>query len=401
MITMRRYPFLLLVLAAFTLVFQSCVSAEKLVESGRYEEAIQLAQRKLTGKQRKNPRLVRTAEEAFARMQDRNMREIDRLKRSNRPEHWGRINELYRNIRRYQTALEPLLPLVDRDGYVATFNFVDTRRGENESREKAAIFHYDEGNNFMLAARRGDKRAARLAYAEYEEARRYFRNYRDTPVRMQEAHELGITHILISVRNDARVVTPRDFDQRLRQLNFGNRNSFWQQYHVDNNPRVDFDFQINLRITDIAVSPERISERQYVDRKEIQDGFDYVLDKRGNVMKDSLGNDIKVDRYVTIEAYVTEVLQQKEAIVSGEVEVISLATRRVIRRQPLTANARFENYASTFQGDRRALSTDSRRRIGNAPRPFPPNEVLILQAADQLKPALLTRIDEYRDLVQV
>ncbi|RMF01031.1 MAG: hypothetical protein D6772_05455 [Bacteroidetes bacterium] len=398
---MRPFPFLLLVLAACTLTFQSCVSADKLVESGRYEEAILLAQRKLAGKQRKSPKMVRAAEEAFARYQARQLREIDRLKRANRPENWGRINELYRDLRRYQNALEPLLPLVDKNGYVATFSFVDTRQGEHESREKAAAFHYDEGNNFMLAARRGDKRAARLAYQEYEQARRYFRNYRDTHTLMQEAHQLGINHVLISVQNDAPVVTPRDFDRRLRQLNFGNRNTFWQQYHVDNNPRIDFDFQINLRITDIAVSPERVSERQYVDRKEIQDGFDYVLDQNGNVMKDSLGNDIKVERYVTVEAYVTEVLQQKEAIVSGEVEVISLATGRLIRRQPLTARARFENYASTFIGDERALSPDTRCRIGNAPRPFPPNEVLILQAAEELKPALMTRIDEYRDLVQV
>lgn len=397
---MTRYPIFLLLLAAiFSL--QSCVSAEKLVESGRYDEAIQLAQRRLTGQQRKNPKLVRAAEEAFAKIQVRELREIDRLKYAKQPENWGRINELYRNIRRRQNAIEPLLPLVDKHGYAANFNFVDTRAGENESRQKAAAFHYDEGQVLLAEARRGDKRAARQAYDEFREAEKYYRRYRDANQMMQEAHNLGITHILIDVENRAPVIVPRDFDQRLRQVQLANMNSFWQQYHVRPSSQYDYDFKINLRINNIFVSPERISERSYVDRKEIRDGWDYVLDDRGNVKKDSLGNDIKVERFVTIEAQILEVLQEKEANVNGEVEVVSLRTGRVIRRQPLSVSTRFENYASTFRGDRRALSTDSRHRIGNQPVPFPADEQLILQAADELKPALLSRIDECRDLVQV
>jgi hypothetical protein len=35
------------------------------------------------------------------------------------------------------------------------------------------------------------------------------------------------------------------------------------------------------------VSPERISERNYIDEKEITDGEEYVLDANGNVAKDT------------------------------------------------------------------------------------------------------------------
>jgi hypothetical protein len=71
--------------------------------------------------------------------------------------------------------------------------------------------------------------------------------------------------------------------------------------------------------------------------------------------------------------------------------------RRIVDEDQLTAEAIFENYASTFRGDRRALSNDSRRRIGNRPIPFPSNEALILDAAAVLKPKLQERLaNSYR-----
>ena len=44
-----------------------------------------------------------------------------------------------------------------------------------------------------------------------------------------------------------------------------------------------------MRLTNIEVSPEQIKEREYEDTKEIEDGFEYVLDGNGNVAKDSSG----------------------------------------------------------------------------------------------------------------
>ena len=399
---MKNFASLHSILIVFLfLLLQSCSSAEKLVETGQYDQAIALAQKRLSGKARKNPKLVLAAEDAFAKITVRNLREIDRLKAANQDENWGTINSIYRDIRKRQDALRPLLPLTDKNGYTATFNFVEVDRLEQESRTKAAAYHYQEANRLLALAEKGDKPAARAAYRDLEETLRYFRNYRDAAQLQNRAHELGTTHIVVKVENVAPVVTPAAFERQLQQVNVADLNSFWQQYHLDNNPRFDYDYQIKLKITQISVSPEVVRERQYVDTRTIEDGYEYVLDTRGNVEKDSLGNDVKVPKKVTIQAIVLEVLQQKEATVAGVVEVYNLHERRLVRSQPLNATTVFENYASTFQGDERALSNDTRRRIGNRPVPFPPNEVMILQAADELKPALLDRILDYHGLVQL
>ncbi len=393
-------PVMLLALAAL-FVLQACASVETLVDQGNYDQVIELAQRRLTGKQRKNPKLVRAVEEAFARVEDRDLREIERLKAGGNEENWGRINSIYRSIRHRQDALRPLLPLTDKNGYTAHFAFADVGTLEQESRERAADFHYGEALDLLGLGRRGDKIAARAAYREFEETQKYFRNYRDSRNLQQLAHELGIVHILVGVTNDAPVVTPTEFERRLQSVNVADLNSFWQRYHLTATPDYAYDFRINLRITDIRVSPDLVREREYTDVREIEDGFDYVLDDNGNVLKDSLGNDVKVPRTVLIKAWVLEVHQQKQADVMAQLEVYDLTRNQLIRTQDLAASAIFENYASTFRGDRRALSSDSRRCIGNSPQPFPPGEAMILQAAEELKPALLDRLVDYQSLVQV
>lgn len=396
---MRRITLALVYVFLAAFVLQSCASAEKLVETGNYDRVIEMAQRRLSGKDRKNPKIVAAAEEAFAKVTARDLREIDRLKLTGRDDVWGKINGIYRNMRERQEAISPLLPLTDKHGYTAHFDFVDVRRGEQESREKAARFHYAEAEQLLNRARRGDKEAARIAHRELEETNRYFRNYRNTATLLQEAHDLGTIHILVAVENEAPVVTPQAFEQRLQQINIQNLNRFWQQYHTQAAQRYDYDYRMRLRIQNILVSPDVVREREYVDRKTIEDGWEYVLDARGNVAKDSLGNDIKVPREVTIEAWVLETLQQKEATVEALLEVYDLRASRVIRSQPLAATTLFENYASTFTGDRRALSNDTRRRIGNAPIPFPTGPAMILQAADELKPAFFDRIEDYHAIV--
>lgn len=73
--------------------------------------------------------------------------------------------------------------------------------------------------------------------------------------------------------------------------------------------RNNYDYEIKLCIIDIVISFEVVREREYVDSCNIQDGFEYVLDECGNVVKDLLGNDIIVFCEVIIEVWVLEILQ--------------------------------------------------------------------------------------------
>ncbi|MCB0635564.1 MAG: hypothetical protein KDC54_03050 [Lewinella sp.] len=392
---MTRPTILFILLIAAGMLLPGCASVDRLLETGDYEQILELAQRRLPGDARKNPKLVQAAEDAFARLNERDLRAINSLQNAPDAEaNWGRVNEIYRRIRQRQAALSPLLPLVDKNGYQAYFAFIDTEAGEQESRANAAAYHYELAVELLADARRGNKKAARQAYQELEQIKRYFRQYRERDQLQNIAHDLGTVYVLVEVENDAPVITPTEFNRRLEQVNFADLNSFWRVYHLRRDPALAYDFRSVLRITDIAVGPDLVREREYTDTREIEDGFDYVLDDNGNVMKDTLGNDIKVPRYVQVKAWIFETHQQKVADVRAQLEVYSLTDNQLLTTRPLAASALFENYAATFRGDERALSRDTRRRIGNAPQPFPPAELLILQAADQLKPALFNGLND-------
>ena len=69
-------------------------------------------------------------------------------------------------------------------------------------------------------------------------------------------------------------------------------------------------------------------------------------------------------------------------------EIFDLSRNVALESQDLATEVLFEHFAATFKGDERALSQDSRSRIGNRPVPFPLDEDMLVQAAERLKPSL-------------
>lgn len=375
------------------------MSPEKLVERGNYEAAIEVASRRLAGKKNKKTKYVLALEEAFTKANQRDLSSADRLKRQGRPENWVRIHEYYLSIRRRQEALAPLLPLVSKEGIQASFRFVKVDELEMESREKAAEFHYAEAQRLLRDARTGDRLAARRAFAELDRIEQYFRRYRDVEQLREEALYLGTTHVLVRLRQEAPVAMPQAFEQELTAIAVQDMNSRWKVYHTRPVKGQDYDYEVIMRINRIEVSPGIVREREYEETAQVEDGWEYVLDENGNVAKDTLGNDIKVPREVQVRALVLENYQNRTARVNGRLEFFDRATDNLIHTEPLFAEAVFENYAATFRGDKRALSKQSRQRIGHRPLPFPTEEILLLQAVEQLKPFIKREIAGARRMI--
>ena len=389
----------LYLLLVSVLLATGCTSVQDLVESGNYEETISIAQRRLTGKDKKNPKLVAALEQAVNRAGEEDVRRAAFLTEAPSPD-WVRIHAVYDNLRRRQDALRPLLPLYDKHGRKATFRFVNVEPLVASSAARAATQLYEEGQQLLAAGRRGDKQAARDAFHTFERIDRYQRDYRDAYALTAEAEQLGRVYISVDVLNESGGYLPAGFERELLRLRTTELDDRWRVFDFDRR-RDDrsYDYRARIVIHDIRVSPERISERSYLDQREITDGKEYVLDDDGNVAKDSLGNDITRPRRLTVQAEVLEVLQQKTALVRGSMQLFDLRRQRLVDEEDLTAETQFEHYASTFRGDRRALSTDSRRRIGNQPRAFPSDESLILETVDLLKPQLTERLARSQRLI--
>lgn len=380
---------LLVALVSLTLLITACQSPRKLNENGNYDDAVSLCVRKLKGKKNKKDKFVRELETAFQKAQNRDLARIKKLTEENRPEYWKEINHLHRTIGSRQEKIAPLLPLNSKSGYRAKIDLLDIDKLETDSRSKAAAYQYNEAKNLVTRGEQGDLLAARAAYAKLVELENnYYQVYQDKELLKAKALDLGTAKILFEISNKSDKILPGIFNERLTNIGKNDLDSPWKSYYFAQEPNTFYHYKAIFKIQNIEISPEKVAENRYTDESLMEDGWEYVLDSRGNVKKDSLGNDIKKIKMSRITADVLEIIQTKAVRLAGRVEYYDTLKGTLLDTRELGTEIVFENYASTFKGNEKALSKQTKSRLGNRPLPFPTDLDMLNQAADKLKPAL-------------
>lgn len=374
-----------------------CSSIGKLVDLGQYDKAINLATNKLSGAKVNKVEYVKGLETAFKKVTDRDMAFVEKLKNEGNPESWETILSIYATISNRQESIRPLLPLTDENGKKANFLFVNTNDLEKEAKEQTINFLYSSAKDFLQEARSSkDRIPARKAFDALLRLKNYSARFMDVPQLEREARELGITKILVNVQNYSQAVFPVGLEDEILRLGFRDLDREWQKFDAFPEKNREYDLGITLILSNVQVSPGAVSEKSFSEKIEIQDGFQYALDEKGNVKKDTAGNDIKLPKNKVIEAQILEVFQSKSAGLSGRLEVIDLHTKGVRESRDINAVAIFENRAASFKGDERALTEDTKKRLGNRPAVFPTDAVLLLEAARKLRPLVISELRKIR-----
>ncbi len=384
-----RTVIMMLALTLIASLTIGCRSAQKMAESGNYDGAIEYAAKRLRGKKNKKDELVRVLEYAFERAQTRDLNRLDHLTSQNTRESWDKAYNLALDIRDRQYLVEPLVPLRSKAGYIARFDFVDIERTLAESRDKASSMLYAEAERYLKIAETGDRSAARRAYDLLDElGKKYNKDYRDRQHLMSTALRLGASYTIFSMTNASNQILPARFENELMTLSTRDLDSRWKKFDSRPEPNKNYQYQAKFVLHTVEVSPEFVRENRYTDERIIEDGFEYVLDKRGNVVKDSLGNDVKQPRKVLIRADVLEINQRKTARVEGKLEVFDATGTKLLDRRPIGTTVAFDHLSVSYRGDERALSDKTRCNLGNAPAPFPTNAQMMELAADKLHPLI-------------
>lgn len=358
------------------LILSSCTSSRKLLEKGKYDQAIEKSVKAL----RKDPgdsKELAVLKEAYQKANHFDNDRIEFLKNEGRSENWIEVYTLYTKLESRQNWIESLPGNLPN-----RFELVDYDDQLIDSKENAAEFAYQNGIAYL---ERGDKESARLAYREFEEVRYLYGDYKNVTQLMQEARFLGTSNVLFRIENNSEVLLPRDFDYELRKISLKELNDRWTNYDTYADTALVYDYYIVLNLNEIRISPERIDKETYTESAEIQDGLKYVFDENGNVKKDSLGNDIKVPNMITVSAEVTESRQHKSGLISGSLDYIDLNTDQLLKTEDISVNALFEHFSAVFAGNEKALTEETRRKLRSRPVPFPSDEVLLLDAAELLK----------------
>ena len=195
----------------------------------------------------------------------------------------------------------------------------------------------------------------------------------------------GKDNILLTVLNESKSVLFEDLENDILNIKGYDLNSTWKSFFTKNDSfEVKYDFYIDLAFKSFIISPERLVQREGSREKNIVDGLTYQLDAEGNVMKDSLGNDIKIDKLIKISVKTIESIQSKSAMVLAEIRFLD-KKKTIIDKFPLESEFWFRNRFLEYDGDKRVLTNDEIKLSKKRFIPFPPDEVLILNNSENIK----------------
>jgi len=346
-----------------------------------YDRAVYQAVKKLRKKpSSKNNILV--LEKAYPLANERNTDRIKYLKQDGSPDVWDEVFEHYNRLKERQNLVKTVTPL-NLEGRTINFKVVDYDQEIIAAKEKAAEYFYVHAQKLL---KNDDKESARQAYSELMNVKSYYNDYKDLDSYIKEAKYKGTSRVFVSIKNKTGIKLPPEFTNNLLSFGVTEFNSAWVEYYLEQKEtreKYDYNIAVNLKIID--VSPERIKDEETIESKEVEDGWEYVLDENGNVMQDSVGNDIKIPKYKTITCKLIKSILTKAAHIEGNVEYIDLISGQSLKTLPIAADHLFRHVSAQAHGDLDALSEESKKLLDLKPVPFPPNPIMINNAGETLK----------------
>ena len=387
----RIVPFIFILF----ILLSGCGSSKKQLEKGNYDAAIQKAVKQLR-KDKTDAKQIDILEQAFKVANEQDIERVRMLKMEAKANNWDQIYLVYKALNDRQSLVRTVTPL-NMKGRSVDFPYVDFMPEMINAKQKAADFYYAHGNELMKS---GIKESYRQAFAEFVRAKEYVGDYEGIDSKIQEVKIQGMSRVFISIQNSSILKFPKEFEDDLLALDLPRLNSEWVEYHTQNlNDNTQYDYFVNVNVRNVAVSPDQSQHLDSVIKRDIEDGYSYVLDKKGNVMRDSLGNDIKQKKYKTVQCALVETIQTKACRIDGDVEVIQVNPNKVVKKDPIGAQSNFENISSRALGDLQALNAKQLERTKTSIVPFPTDIEMIMRCSESLKLAIRGMIQNDRRFI--
>lgn len=362
---------------------------QEAVNTGNYQQAMYRAVDNLVENKTKkgNQPYILLLEEAFAKFTERELQEIAFLQKDGNPAQLERIYKKYNALRDIQNRIRPLLPLpIYEENRQARFSFGNYDSQILATRDALSEFLYENANRLLSEA--SSKYDYRKAYEDFSYLEEINPGYGDVKAKMEQAHLQGLDFVKVTVINDTQQIVPERLEAELLNFNTYGLDDLWTAYHTNPLNDVQYDYEMQVAFRDIVISPEQISEKQLIKERQVKDGTQFLLDEEGNVVKDSLGNKIEVDRLRTVRCNFYQFTQQKSAQVNGNVAFIDLRTQQPVNSYPLSSQFVFEHVYANYQGDRRALDNNLVGLLEVTAVPFPTDEQMVYDAGEDLKARL-------------
>jgi hypothetical protein len=360
---MKGKFYTLLVITLITLLV-SCKTAKKMYEKGNYDEAVELAAKKLQKKPNDAATLdilqnaYRFAVEDHETRIRNNSNSTDDLRWEWNYNEYLDLQRLYDAIHKAPSVYDIVHP-TDYSSFVATF------------REEAGNARYDRGVSLM---NNNTKSSSKQAYYEFQKALDLKPGDLSTKQRMDEAYANAVTNVVVLpiVRSGYQYSSYNynygNFDYGVMSyLNSNNSNAFVRYYSPGEASSLNLrtDAVAELRFSNIDID-------RYRDQRSTREVSREVVVKERVIKKDSV-----VKEYATVKAKITTTRRTLQSNGLLQLTVRDASNQRLwsdTYRGDYNWSAEF----SSFTGDERALSDEDKKLVDRREQ-FPPSNDEIMQ----------------------
>jgi tetratricopeptide (TPR) repeat protein len=372
----------LIFLIPLMVVMVSCKSAKKMYEKGNYDEAVELAAKKLQ-KEPDDPKLLSIIREAYRYAEEDHQSNIRNHGASNNELKWEWIYNDYASLQRMYDAIYRvpevfrIIKPVDYSSFLITYG------------EKAGDVRFDRGIHFMEA---GDKASFRQAYREFQAALRFKPDHRDIIQKRDEAYAYAVTNVVILPMNhfggylySGYMPGAMNFDDQLiHSLKYNNNDEFTRFYSAweARGQRIRPDMELELRLSRMNIGyPHEFRDQRRVTKK--------VVIRETVYRPDSI-----VKEYADVYADITTVRRTLHSDAVLDV-VLRDSQGGWLWSDHFPSTHSWSTMSVNFTGDQRALSESDKELIGRS-RGFPPHEQEISRfLLDQISHNAVQRIRTY------
>jgi hypothetical protein len=382
---MKKITFLFL-----ALILASCgvKQTTNRLTSGDYDGAIESAVRGLRGNKNAKGKqdYVYLLEEAFAKAKERDLRNIETWSQDANPANLEKIFNAYINLNNRQELIRPLLPLkLLNEGRDAIFPMENYSTEIINSKNALSNYLYTSSKNELKTA---NKLQARAIVDDLVYLNQINPGFKDVNSLLEEARFKGTDFVHVYTKNETNIMIPVRLQNDLLDFSTYGLNDKWTVYHSNRQQGITYDFGIILNFREINISPEQIREKEVTQEKQIKDGVKNLVDANGNIVRDSLGNPIKVDKFITVKGTAYQFTQFKACQVTAKVDYIDFNNNQLINSYPLASEFIFEHIYANYKGDRRAAEDNYYSVFDKRSVPFPTNEQMIYDTGEDLKQKL-------------
>ena len=352
-------------------------------EKGNYDEAVELAAKKLQKKpdDSKLIDIIRSSYSYAVNDHEQNIRNhsqsTNELKWEWMYNEYAALQKMYEAIYKVPSIMDLVKPM-DYSSYLVTYA------------DKAGDVRFDRGLSLMLL---GDKQNYRNAYREMQIAIRFKPGNRDIQLKMDEAFDYAVTNVVFLPASE----DPGGFrfssynsgihnveDQLIRSLQYGNSNEFVKFY-------TPWDVQSRNIRTDMVVDMRMANMHigHYRDMTSTRKVSKEVVIKERVIRPDSV-----IKEYGTVYANIITTTRTMASEATLAVDIRD-ADGNWLWNDRINASHSWNTEFSSFTGDARALSEADKQMINRQAQASPRDEDIIRCLTDEISNDALYRLRAY------